>query len=190
MTLSHADYVNGLSRIIHQDCKDVGWWDDPDRCLFTCLQLASTEVAEATEGDRKSLMDDHLPGFKMEEVELADCLIRILDLGGHLQLEYNDKFSINHRWNIATNSVGNQHLGINARIIDFANAIEDYQLHYRPVYEGVLKDAYGDLVKTIISTAMNRGYGFWDAVELKMEYNRKRADHKREARAGKHGKKY
>lgn len=43
------------------------------------LMLIVTEVAEAMEGARKNLMDDHLPHRKMEEVELADAVIRAID---------------------------------------------------------------------------------------------------------------
>lgn len=43
------------------------------------LMLITTEVAEAAEGARKDIMDDHIPSRKMEEVELADALIRIID---------------------------------------------------------------------------------------------------------------
>lgn len=67
---------------------EVGWWDDMNRCFFQTVQLIVTEVAEATEGDRKNLKDDHLPHRVMEEVELADALIRTLDLGGRYGLTY------------------------------------------------------------------------------------------------------
>lgn len=43
------------------------------------LMLIVSEIAEAFEGERKDLMDDHLPHRKCAEVELADALIRILD---------------------------------------------------------------------------------------------------------------
>lgn len=66
-------------KTINQYAKDIyaqnvarGWWDDPDRDVFQALQLVNTEIAEATEGDRKNLDDDHLPHRRMVEVELAD----------------------------------------------------------------------------------------------------------------------
>lgn len=49
--------------------------------------LIVTEIAEATEGYRKGLMDDHLKNRLMIEVELADAIIRILDLAGYMKLD-------------------------------------------------------------------------------------------------------
>ena len=80
--------LNQLSQDIHAANVEKGWWDN-DPCIYTKMQLISTEIAEATEGWRKDLMDDHLPHRKMEEVELADALIRTLDLGGRLGLVYD-----------------------------------------------------------------------------------------------------
>ena len=70
-----------------------GWWTDlktgadlrvvnnvPEK-----LMLTVSELAEAMEGHRKNLQDDHLPEFKMIEVELADAIIRICDLAGAKQ---------------------------------------------------------------------------------------------------------
>jgi|SRR5579872_3766861 len=46
------------------------------------LALIHSEISEALEGERKDLMDDHLPHRRMAEVELADAVIRILDYCG------------------------------------------------------------------------------------------------------------
>lgn len=51
-----------------------------------------SEVAEAMEGARKDLMDDHLPNRKMEEVELTDAVIRILDYAGGFNLDLQGAF--------------------------------------------------------------------------------------------------
>ena len=46
------------------------------------LALIHSEISEALEGLREDLQDDHLPQYHMFVVELADALIRILDLAG------------------------------------------------------------------------------------------------------------
>ena len=46
------------------------------------LMLMVSEISEAMEGERKDLMDDHLPDRRMPEVEMADLLIRMLDYCG------------------------------------------------------------------------------------------------------------
>lgn len=88
--IMHAqDLCHGLASL-------SGWWTDlatgkrktreqvnvPEK-----LCLIHSEVSGAMEGDRKDLMDDKLPHRKMLEVELADAMIRILDLAGFLGLD-------------------------------------------------------------------------------------------------------
>lgn len=81
------------------------WWVDLEtglpvkRNVGELLMLCTSELAEAMEGHRKNLPDDHLPARSMFEVELADCVIRILDIcaGMGLDLEgaYRDKMLYN-----------------------------------------------------------------------------------------------
>jgi NTP pyrophosphatase (non-canonical NTP hydrolase) len=84
-------------RILAQDCHAAsvagGWYTNPvtgerlQRNVGEMLMLIVSEVAEAMEGYRKGLADDHLPDRLMIEVELADAVIRIGDLAGYLGLD-------------------------------------------------------------------------------------------------------
>lgn len=173
--------INDLAKEIHQNNVAVGWWDDPDVCLLTKVQLISTEVAEATEGERKNLFDDHLPMRKMGEVELADALIRTLDLGAYLDLHYQH---LNTKFLKDIETVGAKHFMINRYIVDFGNSI--LSSSSRP-YQLVV---YSQLVKIITDVAETLGYDIRTATLEKLAYNKVRADHKREARATENGKKF
>ncbi len=75
-----------------------GWWIDPlmgvpfDHATIkamvpTKLMLTVSELSEAMEAHRKGLMDSHIPHRNGVEVELADAVIRIMDLAGALGLD-------------------------------------------------------------------------------------------------------
>ena len=69
------------------------WWRDIEtgepleRNVGELIALAHSELSEALEAHRKNLMDDKLPYRRGIEVELADCMIRILDTAGGLGLD-------------------------------------------------------------------------------------------------------
>lgn len=100
-----AEMLYELQEEIHKGNVTAGWWTDltaeqnsnlaeharqgtrlGKAIVAEKLALVHSEVSEAMEGARKNLMDDKLPHRKMIEVELADAVIRILDLGGALGL--------------------------------------------------------------------------------------------------------
>lgn len=74
--------LNALASRVHAG--NYRWWHDRngqrlERNRGELLMLVVSEIAEAMGGERRDLMDDHLPHRKMAEVELADAMIRILD---------------------------------------------------------------------------------------------------------------
>lgn len=99
--------LNEMVAEIHGRNVKAGWWSDlntgerKERNVGELLCLVHSEISEGLEGYRKNLQDTHLPHRPMLEVEMADTIIRImdlcgglgLDLGGALveKLEYNAK---------------------------------------------------------------------------------------------------
>lgn len=79
----HTEAVlNALSQLIHEDNKAKGFWDNP-RTDIHCLMLIVTELSEAAEATRMCYpQSDKIPKYGLFEEELADAIIRILDLAG------------------------------------------------------------------------------------------------------------
>lgn len=88
-----ANQIEYLVSLCHGVASEAGWWTDLEtgekkKADVPCLlMLCVSELAEAMEGDRKNLMDDHLPHRSMVEVELADAVIRIFDMAGGMGID-------------------------------------------------------------------------------------------------------
>lgn len=91
-----ANILNDIAARVHE--ANQKWWHDLhtghriDRNVGELLMLTVTELAEALEGHRKGLMDDHLPQRRMFEVEIADAVIRLMDIAGGLGLDLDGAF--------------------------------------------------------------------------------------------------
>jgi NTP pyrophosphatase (non-canonical NTP hydrolase) len=90
--------INLLSRQCHGASRANHWWDK-ERNIPECLCLIHSEISEAMEGYRKSKPDEHLDHHKSITVELADALIRILDLAGGLNLPIGEAFAEKFHYN-------------------------------------------------------------------------------------------
>lgn len=89
--------VNFGCQLVHR--LNAKWWQDLftglplERNVGEMLALVHSEISEALEGNRKEAMDTHLPQRKMFEVELADAMIRIMDIAGGLGLDLGGALS-------------------------------------------------------------------------------------------------
>ncbi len=81
-------HLSDLQEICYHTSLESGWWGDRNPMIVPVkLCLIHSEISEAMEGHRRDKMDDHLPHRPAIEVELADAIIRILDLAGGLSLD-------------------------------------------------------------------------------------------------------
>jgi len=81
------------------------WWHDIhtnrriERNTGELIALMHSELSEALEGARKDLADTHLPQYAMVDVEMIDCVIRILDFLGSRQVDVEEIFLAKMEYN-------------------------------------------------------------------------------------------
>jgi len=169
-----------LQNRIHQQNREMGWWDNP-RPFATMVCLFHSELSEAMEGDRKSLMDDRLPQYPMFQVELADFVIRCLDYLGSVGWDWNEDIG---------NSVKPES--------DPTELLADAHCCVSCAFKYIKLQAYQYGASEELATAVNqvmayaelKGFDLETIINEKVAYNRTRADHQRAARAAENGKKY
>lgn len=91
---------------IYINARNKGFYGNPEEPLDLTkvnkgerIALMHSELSEALEGIRKDLKDEHLPQFTSETVELADCVIRILDHCEAFGLSLIDAILAKHDFN-------------------------------------------------------------------------------------------
>jgi NTP pyrophosphatase (non-canonical NTP hydrolase) len=80
--MKSTDFINSFNAIaneIHKTAVEKGWWEE-ERNNGEIIALMHSELSEGLEALRKDLMSDHIPNYKGIEEELADVIIRIMDM--------------------------------------------------------------------------------------------------------------
>ena len=175
--------INKLATEINEYNIDAGWWSESQQNIYVKLSLVNSEIYEALEGHRKDLMDDKLPDRKMVEVELADYMIRLLDIRGWLGLKY---IPMEKEVPLISsiNPLPAQLLALNSCVIDLTRCL------YIKASDDTLNNFYSICVESGEDIADLNKMDIWGAIKDKRKYNSIRADHKLENRNKVGGKKY
>lgn len=102
--------LNQLATEIHENAVNHGWWDYPPRErsieIPTKLMLVVTELSEAMEELRNGSIDGIRLNYDSEHgkpegfgIELADAVIRILDLASALGIDMDLAIRMKHEYN-------------------------------------------------------------------------------------------
>ena len=94
--------INEWVTAIHENAKSHGWWDEP-RAFGEVVALCHSELSEALEADRAGEPTAWHKNGKPEgtAVELMDCVIRIFDWFGHMNINAEEILADKHEYNIS-----------------------------------------------------------------------------------------
>jgi hypothetical protein len=174
--------LNKMAQRIHQ--LNIKWWQDPitgeriQRNKGELIALIHSEISEAYEGIKNDLIDDHLTHRKMEEVEMADGVIRAFDYAGGFG--YNLEFDFHSRAAKGSkeNCISQLHLILSSML--------EVERKGKPGADIILSE----FIYNVELYCETFGLDLKGAIEEKLAYNAQRSDHKPENRIKDGGKKF
>ena len=185
--------MNNLITEIHSYNIGKGWWP-PGTNYLEKIQLTNTEASEATEGVRKGLLDDKLPHHLMEHVELADVLLRALDLMGYFGVQYRPEGVYDWKGHINPDKfcVGRTPI-VDHLVLTMANCaiVTGISCHgvTSDAGKAMLQVTFNNLLACLFEICQRRGIDVWGIASEKQAVNEVRPDHMLENRAKEGGKK-
>jgi NTP pyrophosphatase (non-canonical NTP hydrolase) len=89
---------------VHQSAVDHGFWDEDRRNILEKIALIHSELSEFVEcyrSEDRTKQDEHCPGYYNVSIELADVVIRTMDLAERLNMDLGGAIEAKSRYNLS-----------------------------------------------------------------------------------------
>lgn len=93
--------LNEMAKEFHALAIEKGWYDGDKRTVPELLCLIHSEVSEALDEYRNGNMNTYFSGVKPDgfDIEVADIIIRILDICAYLEINIDKAIKVKHEYN-------------------------------------------------------------------------------------------